>query len=86
MVGYVCKVPVLTVLLVRSRSSAVRLGRALESVLHHLAAGARRLRGFVSRHWPRGERGARQRVAVRGKISTGGAAREVENRPRLKHA
>lgn len=81
-----CKVPVLTVQLLRPRSSAVRLGHALQEVFHHLAGGARSLRGSVSRRWPRGERGARQRLAVEGEISTGGAARVAEYRPLLKHA
>lgn len=85
-IGYVCKVPVLTVLLVRPRSSAGRLCHAQYGVLHHLAGEARSLRGSISHRWPRGVRRAWLRVAVRGEISTGGAAREVEYRPRLKHA
>lgn len=76
----------LTVLLVHPRSSAVRLSHALLGVFNHLAGVAWSLRAYVSRQWPRGERGARQRVAFAGEISTGGTAREVKNRPGLKHA
>lgn len=76
----------LSVLLAHPRCSAVRLSHALQVVIHHLAGWARSLRRSVGRQWPRGERGARQRVALRGEISAGGAAREVEYRPGLKHA
>ena len=78
------KVPVLTVQLVRPRSAL--LSHALQGVLHHLAGRAGSLRGSINRQWPRGERRARQRVSVGGEISAGGAAREVEYRPLLKHA
>lgn len=76
----------LTVLLQHPQSCAGRLIHALQGVSHHLAGGAGSLRGSVSRHWPRRERGARLRVAVEGEISTGGATREAEYRPLLKHA
>ena len=75
--------PVLTV---RPRSSSVRLGQAVPGVRHGLAAGARRLRGSVGRRRPRGERRARQRVAVPGEVAAGGAAGEAEYGPLLKDA
>lgn len=60
--------PVLTV-------RPLRLGHAQQGVIDHLGGGTRSLRGFVSRHWPRG---ARHGVAVQREIPAGLAAGEVE--------
>lgn len=67
-----------SLLTVRPRHSGSSAGprKALQGVAHHLAGGARCLRGFVSRRWLRQERGARKRIV--GEISTGLTARGRE--------